>query len=266
MSDEKFQFAGSVDVSYIKQQEEEKQQKEDGKNTTWKPLPGTNTIRIFPYRHGKTPFTEVYMHYLGGKNGTILCPKSTFGENDCPICDFVKSLYSTGLEEDKIKASKFKAKPRIFIPVIYREEIAKGFEPKVRFWEVSKTVYDSIIKYCLNEDYGDIADPNEGNDLIVTFTEKNAQYQFGKTEILPRAKKTKVLEDMSLAKKLYEECPDVFSLAKLKKPTTDEIIARLEEFKNSVEEGTVTSDKDVESSINSEKNDLQDQIEKMLDQ
>lgn len=263
-NDQKFEFSGSVDLTVIKQRVEEDKMKEQGKDLFWKPFPGTNTIRIFPYKHDKTPFTEIYMHYLNDKKGGILCQKFTNGSSDCPICDFVKELYSTGLEEDKKRATECKAKVRIFFPIISRDEMAKGIEAKLRFWEVPKQVYDTIIKFCLMEDYGDIADPNTGNDLIVTFQEKSASLPWGKIDVLPRPGKTKLMENMELAKKLYEECPEVLSFPKLKKLSEAEMIERLEGLKELSSEPK--NDSDVEKSNNSEKTDFQAKIDKMINQ
>ena len=263
MSEEKFEFSGSVDVSFVKQKVEDEKMKEQGKDLFWKPFPGNNTIRIFPYKHGKTPFTETFIHYLNDKKGGILCQKFTHGVDECPICDFVKGLYSSGLEEDKKKANDYKAKQRIFLPMINRDEIAKGIEPKLRFWEIPKAVYDSIIKFCLMEDYGDIADANTGNDLIVTFQEKSPSLPWGKIDVMPRPGKTKLLENMELAKKLYEDCPDVFSFSKLKKLSVAEMIERLEGLKNLTDEPK--NDSDVEKSNNSEKSDFQAKIDKMIE-
>lgn len=256
---ETFEF-NSIDVDYIKEKIEKEKEKSQGSKLIWKPPVGNTTIRIFPYKYGKTPFTEAYFHYNVSKNGAVLCSK-TNGE-ECALCSVVNDLYKTGLDEDKVKAYSLKAKLRVFVPIIIRTAIENGQEPKIYFWEMSKTNYTDIIKYVNNEDYGDIADANTGNDLIIEHVESSKENIYGKTTITPRVKKTKVLEDLSLAKKLYDECPEVTVISKLKPLTEAEMLEKLEELKNN--NNGDENEEDSTPSTNSEKTDLASKIENLI--
>jgi hypothetical protein len=68
-----------------------------------------------------------------------------------------------GDKEDWKAAKKMEPKLRTFVPVLVRGEEGEG----VRFWGFGKTVYQEILGYIADPDYGDITDPNEGRDITV---------------------------------------------------------------------------------------------------
>jgi hypothetical protein len=226
-----FDFKGSINISDLKTQIEEKKKASGNKDLFWKPQPGSNTIRIIPYKHGNSPFNELYFHYLPKES--LLCPKMSLGKSECPICDFVKQLYTSGSEDDKLKAKDLRAKPRYYIPIIVRDDIAKGGPVKPRFWGAASTVYESIKNYVLMPDYGDIADPEAGHDITLQYTERNAQNIWGKTELMMRPSKTKMLDNMEDALRVYNEVPNIMEI--FKEYSSEEI---LEKLKNFVEDPT----------------------------
>ena len=57
------------------------------------------------------------------------------------------------------------SKLRTFVPVIVRGEEGEG----VRFWGFGKTVYQEILGYSIDPDYGDITDPSSGRDLTIEY-------------------------------------------------------------------------------------------------
>ena len=127
----------------------------------WKPAPGKHTIRLVPYKFNKeNPFIELYFHY-NINNKSYLSPMS-FGRPD-PIVEFAEKLKRMGDKEDWKAAKKMEPKLRTFVPVLVRGEEGDG----VRFWGFGKTVYQEILGYMADADYGDITDPNEGRDITV---------------------------------------------------------------------------------------------------
>jgi hypothetical protein len=56
-------------------------------------------------------------------------------------------------------------KLRTFVPVVVRGEEGEG----VRFWGFGKTVYQEILGYIADPDYGDITDPTSGRDLTIEY-------------------------------------------------------------------------------------------------
>ena len=53
------------------------------------------------------------------------------------------------------------AKQRFFSPVLVRGEETEG----VRVWGYGKLAYQKLLGIVLDPDYGDITDPEDGNDL-----------------------------------------------------------------------------------------------------
>ena len=127
----------------------------------WKPAPGKHQIRLVPYKFNKeNPFIELYFHY-NINNKTYLSPMS-FGRPD-PIVEFADKLKRLGNKEDWKAAKQMEPKLRTFVPVLVRGEEGEG----VRFWGFGKTVYQEILGYIADPDYGDITDPQSGRDVVV---------------------------------------------------------------------------------------------------
>jgi hypothetical protein len=127
----------------------------------WKPTPGKHQIRLVPYKFDKeNPFIELLFHY-GINNKTYLSPQS-FGRPD-PIVEFAEKLKRMGDKDDWKSAKKMEPKLRTFVPVLVRGEEGEG----VRFWGFGKTVYQEMLGYIADPDYGDISDVNTGRDIVV---------------------------------------------------------------------------------------------------
>lgn len=129
----------------------------------WKPKPGKTQLRIVPYKFAPdNPFIELYFHY-NVNNKTYLSPIS-FGRPD-PIVEFADKLKRMGDKDDWKAAKAMEPKLRTFVPVIVRGEEAKG----VQFWGFGKTVYQEILGYIADPDYGDITEPTSGRDITIEY-------------------------------------------------------------------------------------------------
>lgn len=129
----------------------------------WKPSPGKTQIRIVPYRFNKdNPFIELYFHY-NVNNKSYLSPIS-FGRPD-PIVEFADKLKRMGDKDDWRAARQMEPRLRTFVPVLVRGEESEG----VRFWGFGKTVYQEILGYIADPDYGDITDPLHGRDITIEY-------------------------------------------------------------------------------------------------
>lgn len=127
----------------------------------WKPAPGKHQIRLVPYKFNKeNPFIELFFHY-NINNKSYLSP-SSFGRPD-PIVEFAEKLKRMGDKEDWKAAKKMEPKLRTFVPVLVRGEENEG----VRFWGFGKTVYQELLGYISDPDYGDITDPDNGRDIVI---------------------------------------------------------------------------------------------------
>jgi len=179
-------------------------------DSLWKPTPGKHQIRLVPYKFNKDiPFIELYFHY-NINNKTYLSPIS-FGRPD-PIVEFAEKLKRTGDTDDWKAGKKMEPKLRTFAPVIVRGKESEG----VKFWGFGKTVYQDILGYIADPDYGDITDPMNGRDIVLEITsaeESNAAYPTTTIRVKPSQSKVadtaegiqSVLENQKDITELYSE-------------------------------------------------------------
>ena len=153
----------ALDINAIRGRLNKLQNTQRKTDALWKPTPGKHQVRIVPYKFNKdNPFIELYFHY-NINNKTYLSPQS-FGRPD-PIVEFADKLKRMGDKEDWKAAKAMEPKLRTFVPVIVRGEEGEG----VRFWGFGKTVYQEILGYIADPDYGDITDPTSGRDLTIEY-------------------------------------------------------------------------------------------------
>ena len=158
-----------------------------GKKNFWRPEEGESNIRIVSTPDGD-PFKEKFFHYgIGGQS--FLCPTRNFGD-DCPACNFANKLWNEGTEESKRQAKEMFAKQRFFSPVLVRGEESEG----IRVWGYGKMAYEKLLTIVLDPDYGDITDPETGNDLKLMYG-KLPGASFPRTDIRPRPRKTTLCDE-----------------------------------------------------------------------
>ena len=208
-------------------------------DSIFKPANGKSQVRIVPYKFNKDiPFIELYFHY-NINNKTYLSPMS-FGRPD-PIVEFAEKLKRTGDTDDWKAGKKMEPKLRTFVPVIVRGKESEG----VKFWGFGKTVYQDILGYIADPDYGDITDPNTGRDIVLdvmSAEESNASYPTTAIRVKPATSKLadspetiqQLLDGQKEITELYQE----LSYAELKSVlenwlnpsagTSDEIVEELE--------------------------------------
>ena len=211
-------------------------------DSIWKPANGKSQIRLVPYKFNKdNPFIELYFHY-NINNKTYLSPIS-FGRPD-PIVEFAEKLKRTGDTDDWKAGKKMEPKLRTFAPVIVRGKESEG----VKFWGFGKTVYQDILGYIADPDYGDITDPHTGRDIVlevVSAEESNAAYPTTTIRVKPAVSKilpeAEAVTELLNAQKDITELYSELSYAELKSvlenwlnPTagangdSDEVVAELE--------------------------------------
>jgi len=153
----------ALDLSAIRGRLNKLQNTSNRTSNLWKPTPGKHQVRIVPYKFSpENPFIELFFHY-NINNKTYLSP-SSFGRPD-PIVEFADKLKRMGDKEDWKAAKKMEPKLRTFVPVLVRGEEGEG----IKFWGFGKTVYQEILGYIADPDYGDITDPTNGRDITIEY-------------------------------------------------------------------------------------------------
>ena len=163
----------------------------------WKPETGQTRIRIVPYKYDKSnPFVEILKYF--NFNGKYFVSPASYGGEDC-ILEAAERIKEGRTREDYKIYNKMAPKIRILANIVVRGEENEGS----KLWEFSEKVFEEILKYATDQDYGDIFDPVEGKDIIVTFTPKNPPEQkFPKTDILVKPNSTPISEDAEVLKNI----------------------------------------------------------------
>ena len=214
-----------MDLNAIKNRLNQLQTTNNRTSNLWKPSPGTQIVRIAPYKfNADNPFIELYFHYdLGGKN--YLSPIS-FGRPD-PIEEFAQKLKSTGSKEDYRLGRKIEAKMRTFAPVVVRGEESQG----VRFWAFGKTVYQELLSIIADPDYGDITDSVSGRDVAVEFkTAEETGKSFPSTSIRVKPNQTPITEDASALETITEAQKNITDI--YQERSYDELTQALNDYLN----------------------------------
>ena len=219
-----------MDLDKVKRRLNQLQTSTQRTSNLWKPQPGTQQIRLVPYKFNKdNPFIELFFHYdLGGKSH--LSPIS-FGRPD-PIEEFAQKLKASGNRDDYRLGKKLEAKMRTFAPVLVRGEESQG----VKFWGFGKTVYQEILSVISDPDYGDITDPVSGRDITVEFkTAEETGASFPSTAIRVKPIQTPISEDKNILEKVADTQKDITDIYQEK--TYDELTEILNNWLEGREEG-----------------------------
>jgi hypothetical protein len=212
----------AINLDAIRQKLNSLQTTTSKSNNLWKPEPGSTVVRIIPYQHNKeNPFLELYFHYnFGGKN--VLSP-SSFGRPD-PIIEFANKLKSTGNSDDWKAGKKLEPTMRCYVPILIRGKESEG----VKFWGFGKSVYQELLGFIADPDYGDITDPTSGRDITVEFkTKDQTGKDFPETSIRVKPNQTAITDNKAVLEKLKSQpkITDVF-----KEPTYEEMTKMLQNW------------------------------------
>ena len=222
-----------MDLNAIKNRLNQLQTTNNRTSNLWKPQPGNQIVRIVPYKFNKdNPFIELYFHYDIAKR-SYLSPIS-FGRPD-PIEEFATKLKQTGNKDDWRLGRKLDAKMRTFLPVIVRGKESEG----VKFWGFGKTVYQELLSFIADPDYGDITDPTNGRDIAVEFkTAEETGANFPSTSIRVKPNQTPITEDAEQLKSMIENQTNITEI--YTEQSYDELKEVLNNYLNPTDEDTTT--------------------------
>jgi len=206
-----------IDLEAIKRKLEKLQSgyKSSSKVELWKPKVGKYRVRLLPWSDAKAgePFKELWFYY---KPYTILAPHQ-FGKKD-PIHDLVSNLYNSGKKEDKELAKELKAKMRTFAPLVVKEVNGeKVDDDTVYAWGFSKTVYQRLLTFFLDDDVDNFLDLREGIDLIISINKIEGKF-YNETVIDLARKSTPLADSDDQIKKYVDAIPDLMDAYPLKPP------------------------------------------------
>ena len=163
-------------------------------------------IRILPTADGSSPFKEVYFHevQVDGKWVKLYDPKQE-GKRS-PLHEVYEGLMMTGVDSDRELARQYRSRKFYIVKVIDRENEQDG----VKFWRFKHNakgdgVLDKIFPIFKNK--GDITDPNQGRDLIIslTLTKAGTGKEYTSINSVIPEDKTPLHEDENISKQWIED-------------------------------------------------------------
>ncbi len=137
-------------------------QDEANRMPTWSPKEGRYVVRFLPpwSEAGEIGYKARWHWNLPIEPPNMPCPHTV--EHECELCDYIKELRV----KKHPKAQEMFAKRRIFYNIILREEEDKG--PQV--YASGVQVYEAVLAYLYDDEWGDITDIETGRDMILERT------------------------------------------------------------------------------------------------
>ncbi len=196
----------------------------------WKPRDnGEYTIRFLPpYDADGLFFKQTAQYKLGDKY--FFAPYIE-GEAD-PIYEFYRALWKKDTPESKALAREIKPRKQYLYNIVIRDE--NGTKPenptKVFVYMSGQKLYDKVMHYFWDEDYGDLTDIEEGFDFKI-IKEKGSGGFPNYDNSRPRNKETKLFKDDSMTEEVLSTIHDLNKEVEYK--TYDELKKALADFMKS---------------------------------
>lgn len=128
---------------------------------------GKKRIRLLPVGDDEDFALETTQFYLGADIKGVISP-ATFGE-PCAIMEMYNELKKSKDDDDKELADTFKPRKRFLSPaIVYTDDKGKQIDDRgEQLALLTNGLYNELIDWMLDEDYGDFTDPKTGYDVVV---------------------------------------------------------------------------------------------------
>jgi gp32 DNA binding protein like len=142
-------------------------QNQKGQYKFWKPIKnGKYVIRFLPSNESDGLFYKATAQHKIGDN-YYFCPKVE-GES-CPICEKYKQLWDIGSDAAIALARDIKPRKQYLYNIIVKEELGKPYPNpnNVQVYMSGKKLYDKLMDYFFDNEYGDLTDVEGGYDFTL---------------------------------------------------------------------------------------------------
>lgn len=174
----------------------------------WKPIRyGKYVIRFLPPKDPDGLFYKETAQHKIGEN-YLFCPKA---EGDpCPICELNKKLWDIGTDDSIALAKEIKSRKQYLYNVIVKEELGQETDDpnKVNVYMSGKMLYDAVMDYFFDPDYGDLTDVEEGYDFVITKEQGELGFPTYKKS-KPRRNPSPLSEDDDVIEKILSDIHDL---------------------------------------------------------
>lgn len=144
------------------------------KDKQWEPAVNRYTIRLMPpWSEEGVIAKKIMVYYNKGNDQLTFISPDQFEEDTCPFVHAYKQIRSKirgdkgGYERHKPDIDMCRPAARWYANVVVMDEVSKG----VQLWGFGVKAYEQIMNLFDSMEYGDLADPDEGSNLLVTFSE-----------------------------------------------------------------------------------------------
>lgn len=211
----------------------ENQQRGGGSFKFWKPRDfGEYTIRFLPPHDPDGLFFKQTAQYkLGDK---YLFAPYIEGEPD-PIYEYYKALWKKDTSESKALAREIKPRKQYLYNILVRDENGQKPEDstKVYVYMSGQKLYDKVMHYFWDEDFGDLTDIEEGFDFKIVKEQGSSGFP-NYDNSRPRTKSTALFDDSDMIEEVLSSVHDLNKEVEYK--SYDELKEVLQEFLNSKKE------------------------------
>lgn len=164
-----------------------------GGGAYWAPRDALSLVRILPDKEeGGLYYRKTGAHFSLIKSKMELCPRVTF-DKACPICELVDELRKLETPQAAKLIAAINVRKRFLMNIIAMDKDPS----KVMQYLGHVTVQKDLLGIILDEDYGDITDPNTGSNVTIEKMAPGGDVR--RTEYTTRAKrKESALPDMKV--------------------------------------------------------------------
>lgn len=220
-------YARKSNLSALKEAWDNRSKK--GNFKFWKPIKfGRYTVRFLPPADPDGLFFYETAQHRVGEN-YYFCPKAE--GDDCPICEFYKSLYDEGSDDSIALAKEIKPRKQYLYNIVVRDELGQEVDnPKeVHTYMSGKTLYEALMDYFFDEDYGDLTDVENGYDFTIVKEQGDLGFpNYKKSK--PRKNPTPLFDDEDDIEEVLGNISDLKSEVEYK--SYEELKDALEKFVN----------------------------------
>ena len=174
----------------------------------WKPIKyGKYTVRFLPQQQSDSFFyKEAAQHKVG--DNYYFCPKVE--GDDCPICETYRKLWDIGSDAAIAIARQIKPRKQYLYNIIVKDELGEKRDTptKVETYMSGKKLFDKLMDYFFDPDYGDLTDVEEGFDFVIS-KEEGSQGFPSYDNSRPRPKATSLHDDEDIIEVILASVKDL---------------------------------------------------------
>lgn len=155
-------MVGKTDINAMLSDYDEDREARGG-GVFYRPPVGESLIRLLPAREDASGRAIVKggTHWVGGRS--VACPVACRLGESCFLCDRADELFRSGDAADRAEARELSVRIRFYANVYNPRDPSMG----IKVWEFGRQVYDQLMRYMADPDYGDVTDLDTGYDFVV---------------------------------------------------------------------------------------------------